>query len=141
MRRSEHWLFSIARINRGLVRFDEHRVCSVSRYPRARHSNAAAWCPRGLAALRSEMAACQAQPLGVSQYRLAKAIDVPASRISEIVAGSRAISADTDLRLCRFLGLSPGYWLRAQAAHDTEVASAELAEVIERIEPLVVAQA
>lgn len=41
---------------------------------------------------------------------------------------------------CRFLGLSPGYWLRAQAAHDTEVASAELAEEIERIEPLVAAQ-
>ncbi len=77
------------------------------------------------------------QPLGVSQYRLAKAIDVPASRISEIVAGRRAISADTDLRLCRYLGLSPGYWLRAQAAHDTEVVSAELAEEIARIEPLV----
>jgi hypothetical protein len=42
-----------------------------------------------------------------------------------------------DLRLCRCLGLSPGYWLRAQAAHDTQVASAELAEEIERIEPLV----
>ena len=63
------------------------------------------------------------QPLNVSQYRLAKAIGVPASRISEIVAGQRAITADTDLRLCRFLGLSPGYWLRAQAAHDTELAS------------------
>ena len=55
------------------------------------------------------------QPLGVSQYRLAKAIGVPAARISEIVTGQRAITADTDLRLCRFLGLSPGYWLRAQA--------------------------
>lgn len=77
------------------------------------------------------------QPLGVSQYRLAKAISVTASRISEIVTGQRAISADTDLRLCRFFGLSPGYWLRAQAAHDTEVASAELAEEIERIQPLV----
>jgi addiction module HigA family antidote len=76
-------------------------------------------------------------PLGLSQYRLAKAIDVPASRISEIVSGQRAISADTDLRLCRVLGLSPGYWLRAQAAYDTEVASAELAEIIERIQPLV----
>lgn len=54
------------------------------------------------------------QPLGVSQYRLAKAIGVPASRISEIVTGQRAITADTDLRLCRFLGLSPGYWLRAR---------------------------
>ncbi len=77
------------------------------------------------------------QPLGVSQYRLAKAIDVPASRISEIVAGQRAISADTDLRLCRYLGLSPGYWLRAQAAHDTEVARVELAEEIDQIQPLV----
>jgi addiction module HigA family antidote len=77
------------------------------------------------------------EPLGVSQYRLSKAIDVPASRISEIVNGQRAISADTDLRLCRFLGLSPCYWLRAQAAHDTEVASIELAEEIARIQPLV----
>ena len=80
------------------------------------------------------------QPLNVSQYRLAKAIGVPASRISEIVTGQRAISADTDLRLCRFLGLSPGYWLRAQAAHDTELASAELADELEQIQPLVVAQ-
>ena len=80
------------------------------------------------------------QPLGVSQYRLAKAIGVPASRISEIVTGQRAITADTDLRLCRFLGLSPGYWLRAQAAHDTELASAELVDELEQIQPLVAAQ-
>ena len=80
------------------------------------------------------------QPLGVSQYRLAKAIGVPASRISEIVTGQRAITAGTDLRLCRFLGLSPGYWLRAQAAHDTELASAELADELEQIQPLVAAQ-
>ncbi len=80
------------------------------------------------------------QPLGVSQYRLAKAIGVPASRISEIVTGQRAISADTDLRLCRFLGLSPGYWLRAQAVHDTELASAELADELEQIQPLMAAQ-
>jgi addiction module HigA family antidote len=71
------------------------------------------------------------EPLGISQYRLAKAIGVPASRISEI------ITADTDLRLCRVLGLSPGYWLRAQAAHDTELATAELADELERIQPLV----
>jgi antitoxin HigA-1 len=80
------------------------------------------------------------QPLNVSQYRLAKAIGVPASRISEIVTGQRAITADTDLRLCRFLGLSPGYWLRAQAAHDTELAAAELADELEQIQPLVAAQ-
>ena len=77
------------------------------------------------------------EPLGISQYRLAKAIGVPASRISEIITGQRAITADTDLRLCRALGLSPGYWLRAQAAHDTELASADLADELERIQPLV----
>jgi antitoxin HigA-1 len=49
------------------------------------------------------------QPLGISQYRLAKVIGVPVQRIGEIVAGKRLISADTDLRLCRFFGLSNGY--------------------------------
>jgi addiction module HigA family antidote len=47
------------------------------------------------------------EPLGISQYRLAKAIGVPASRISEIITGQRAITADTDLRLCRVLGNWP----------------------------------
>jgi addiction module HigA family antidote len=60
--------------------------------------------------------------MGISQYRLAKEVGVPAQRISEIVAGKRTITADTDLRLCKFFGLSNGYWMRAQAAHDTEVA-------------------
>jgi addiction module HigA family antidote len=75
------------------------------------------------------------RPMGISQYRLAKEIDVPAQRISEIVSGKRAITADTDLRLCRFFGLSSGYWLRAQAAHDTEVAERELGAVLKRIKP------
>ena len=74
-------------------------------------------------------------PMDLSQYRLAKEIGVPAQRISEIVAGKRAITADTDLRLCRFLGLSNGYWLRAQAAHDTEVAEASLAKTLAKIQP------
>ncbi len=74
-------------------------------------------------------------PLGLSQYRLAKEIGVPAQRISEIVAGKRAITADTDLRLCRFLGLSNGYWLRAQAAHDTEVAESTLGPSLKKIKP------
>jgi addiction module HigA family antidote len=74
-------------------------------------------------------------PMGLSQYRLAKEIDVPAQRISEIVAGRRAITADTDLRLCRFFGLSSGYWLRAQAAHDTEVAEHKLRPVLNKIKP------
>ena len=66
------------------------------------------------------------EPMGITRYRLAKEIGVPAQRIGEIVAGRRSITADTDLRLCRFFGLSNGYWLRAQAAYDTEVAERSL---------------
>lgn len=75
------------------------------------------------------------KPMGISQYRLAKEIGVPAQRISAIVAGKRAITADTDLRLCKFFGLSDGYWLRAQAAYDTEVAQAELRDTLKGIKP------
>ena len=75
------------------------------------------------------------KPMDISQYRLAKEIGVPAQRIGEIVAGRRAVTADTDLRLCRFFELSNGYWLRAQAAYDTEVAEEELAEILEQICP------
>ena len=74
-------------------------------------------------------------PMGITKYRLAKEICVPAQRIGDIVAGKRAISADTDLRLCRFFGLSDGYWLRAQVAHDTEVAREKLAGELEKIRP------
>lgn len=74
-------------------------------------------------------------PMGISQYRLAKEIHVPPQRISEIVKGRRSITADTDLRLCRFFGLSKGYWLRAQAAYDTEVTEPNLAETLEKIKP------
>ena len=74
-------------------------------------------------------------PMGLTKYRLAKEIGVPAQRIGEIVAGRRAVTADTDLRLCRFFGLSNGYWLRAQAAYDTEVAEVKLAEELARIKP------
>jgi addiction module HigA family antidote len=75
------------------------------------------------------------EPMGLSQYRLAKEIGVPAQRIGDIVAGKRAITADTDLRLCRFFGLSNGYWLRAQAAYDTEVAEDALADTLKKIKP------
>ena len=74
-------------------------------------------------------------PMGLSQYRLAKEIGVPAQRVGEIVAGKRAVTADTDLRLCRFFGLSNGYWLRAQAAYDIEVAEAALAKTLAKIKP------
>ena len=75
------------------------------------------------------------RPMGITQYRLAKEIGVPAQRIGEIVSGRRAITADTDLRLCRFFGLSNGYWLRAQVAHDTEVAREVLADELKKIKP------
>lgn len=75
------------------------------------------------------------KPMGLSKYRLAKEIGVPAQRIGEIVAGRRSITADTDLRLCRFFGLSNGYWLRAQVAYDTEVAEEALADALKNIKP------
>lgn len=63
--------------------------------------------------------------VALSQYRLAKETGVPAQRIGQIVLGRRRITVDTDLRLCRFFGLSDGYWLRAQAAYDLEANSEE----------------
>jgi len=75
------------------------------------------------------------KPMGLSQHHLGREIDVPAQRINEIVLGKRSITADTDLRLCRFFGLSNGYWLRAQVAHDTEVAERVLNHVIAKIKP------
>jgi addiction module HigA family antidote len=77
------------------------------------------------------------KPLGITQYRLAKEIGVPPTRIGEIINGRRSITADTDLRLCTFFGLSRGYWLRAQAAHDTEVAGVKLAAELAKIRPWV----
>jgi len=74
-------------------------------------------------------------PMQITQYRLAKEIEVPAQRIGAIVAGKRSITADTDLRLCRFFGLSNGYWLRAQAAYDTEIAEEQLADELQNIKP------
>ena len=75
------------------------------------------------------------KPMGISQYRLAKEISVPAQRIGDIVAGKRGVTADTDLRLCRFFGLSNGYWLRAQAAFDTEVAERVIGPTLVKITP------
>lgn len=73
------------------------------------------------------------KPMDISQYRLAKEIGVPPQRIGEIVAGRRAITADTDLRLCKFFGLSEGYWLRGQARYDTETAKELLTGVLAKI--------
>jgi antitoxin HigA-1 len=75
-------------------------------------------------------------PIGMSKHRLAKSIGVPAQRIGGIIAGKRGITADTDLRLCRFFGLSDGWWLRLQAGHDTVIAKRKLAGELDKIVPL-----
>ena len=75
-------------------------------------------------------------PLRMTNHRLAKEIRVPALRIGEIIAGRRAITADTDLRLCRFFGLSEGWWLRLQIDHDIRKAKAELSKELDLIKPL-----
>jgi addiction module HigA family antidote len=61
------------------------------------------------------------RPMGISQYRLAKSISVPARRINEIVLGKRGISADTALRLSRFFGTSERFWMNLQTRYDLEV--------------------
>jgi len=71
------------------------------------------------------------KPLGISQYRLAKDINVPARRINEIVHGTRSISADTALRLSRYFNLSERFWLNLQARYDLEVEKDKLDDRIE----------
>ncbi len=61
------------------------------------------------------------KPMSISQYRLAKDINVPARRINEIVQGKRSITPDTALRLSRFFGLSERFWINLQARYDLEV--------------------
>ena len=61
------------------------------------------------------------EPMGISQYRLAKDISVPPRRINEIVHGKRAITADTALRLSRYFGMSERFWINLQARYDLEV--------------------
>ncbi len=74
-------------------------------------------------------------PMGITQYRLAKEIGVPQRRIGEIVAGKRAITADTGLRLARFFGMSEGFWIGLQADYDREVAKDALAKTLAKIKP------
>jgi len=73
--------------------------------------------------------------IGMSQNKLAEAIGVPGNRIHAIVNGTRDITADTDLRLCRFFGLSEGYFLRLQNAYDTLEAKRRVSAEIAKIRP------
>jgi addiction module HigA family antidote len=71
------------------------------------------------------------EPLGISQYRLAKDISVPPRRINEIVHGKRSISADTALRLARYFGTSERFWLNLQTHYALEVEKDRLADRLE----------
>jgi addiction module HigA family antidote len=72
------------------------------------------------------------KPLGLSQYRLAKALSVPPRRVNEIVHGKRAVSADTALRLARYFGTTDRFWLNLQARFDLEVEKDRLGDRLTR---------
>jgi addiction module HigA family antidote len=71
-------------------------------------------------------------PMGISQNRLALSMRVPPNRISEIIQGKRAITAETALRLARAIGTSPDFWLNLQMYYDLRIAEESLAGVLER---------
>jgi addiction module HigA family antidote len=81
------------------------------------------------------------EPMGISQYRLAKDISVPPRRINEIVQGKRAITPDTALRLSRYFGLSERFWLNLQTRYDLEIEKDRLADRLELEVPMVLAHA
>lgn len=76
---------------------------------------------------------------GITQNKLAVSIGVPPRRINEIVHGKRAITADTALRLGRYFGIDPQFWLNLQAHYELELARDRVSEQIEAITPLAVA--
>jgi addiction module HigA family antidote len=77
------------------------------------------------------------EPLGISQNRLARDLDVPVTRISDIVHGKRGISPDTALRLAIYFGTTPEFWLNLQARFDLMVSKRDLLPTIEkRVRPL-----
>ena len=72
------------------------------------------------------------EPMGISQYRLAKDIGVPAMRINKIVRGDRGISADTALRLARYFGMTVDFWTGIQVHYETELAKMRLGNRLEK---------
>jgi len=73
------------------------------------------------------------KPMGITQYRLAKEIGVSQRRIGEIIAGQRAVTVNTGLRLSRFFGTSDGFWVGLQTDYDTAIAKDALSDVLSRI--------
>lgn len=78
-------------------------------------------------------------PMGITRYRLAQEIGVPQTRLSEIIRGRRAITADTGLRLSRALGLSDMFWINLQARYDADVVRAEKGVELDHIHPFAAA--
>jgi addiction module HigA family antidote len=75
------------------------------------------------------------KPMGVTAYRLSKATNIDQTRISEIIRGKRSITADTALRLARFFGNSPEFWLNLQAHYDLEQKNREMEKDLKKIRP------
>jgi addiction module HigA family antidote len=75
------------------------------------------------------------EPMAISAYALAKAIGVPRNRVTAILHGERAISADTALRLGRYFGMSAEFWLGLQTAYDLETARREIGEQLDEVVP------
>ncbi len=73
------------------------------------------------------------EPMGISQYRLAKDLDVPQTRIVDIVKGRRSITADTALRLAKYFGMSDSFWMNLQAHYDLDVERDRLADDLEKV--------
>lgn len=76
------------------------------------------------------------EPMGITNYQLAKAIGVPQTRISAITHGKRRISADTGLRLSRYFGMSEGFWTGLQADYERELAKDELGDALDAVHPI-----
>ena len=76
------------------------------------------------------------KPLGISRYRLAKAIGVPATRVGEICAGRRAITADTALRMARYFGTTPKFWMGLQEDYDIEECTQRNGDALAAVVPL-----
>ena len=72
------------------------------------------------------------RPMDISQNQLAKDINVPANRISQIIHGKREISADTALRLCRYFGIEPEFWLNLQVRYNMKIARSKVGKEIEK---------
>jgi addiction module HigA family antidote len=75
------------------------------------------------------------KPMGLSAYRLSKAANIDQTRISEIIRGKRSVTADTALRLARFFGNSPEFWLNLQAHYDLEQKKREMEKDLKKIRP------